>query len=316
MESIVDEVRRLSEEGIKEVTLLGQNVNSYSDESDIVHQGEEQKRAEDRLLSRGFKTVYKTRAHGLKFVDLLDKVSAVDPEMRVRFTSPHPKDFPDELLVLMKERPNICKQIHLPVQSGSSAVLERMRRGYTREAYLGLVKHIRSLIPQVSLSSDFIVGFCGETEADHHDTLNLVSSVGYDMAYMFAYSMREKTLAHRRYQDDVPEEVKQKRLRELIDLFYSIQATRVQADVGTEQLVLVEGPSRKSESDLSGKADGGRNIVFRRELLLDPKSNITRFPLPGDYVIVRIESCKGSTPIGRCLAFSSIKEFSLRGSCS
>lgn len=312
MDSIVDEVRRLSEEGIKEVMLLGQNVNSYSDESKIEHQTEERKREEDGLLSRGFKTLYKVQAHGLKFVDLLDKVSAVDPEMRIRFTSPHPKDFPDELLMLMKERPNICKQIHLPVQSGSSAVLERMRRGYTREAYLELVRHVRSLLPQVSLSSDFIVGFCGETEADHQDTLSLVTSVGYDMAYMFAYSMREKTLAHRRYQDDIPEEVKQRRLRELINLFYSIQTTKVQAEVGTEQLVLVEGPSRKSESDYSGKADGGRNIVFRREPLLDPRSNRMSLPQAGDYVTVRIESFKGSTPIGRCLAFSSIKEFSMK----
>ncbi|KAJ8385343.1 hypothetical protein AAFF_G00190590 [Aldrovandia affinis] len=184
--SILEEVRILSDQGVKEVNLLGQNVNSYRDTSEEQFCG-----TEPAKLSRGFSTVYRARKGGLRFADLLDRVSLINPEMRVRFTSPHPKDFPDEVLHLIQERGNICKQIHLPAQSGSSKVLQAMRRGYTREAYLELVANIRKIIPGVSLSSDFIAGFCGETEEDHQQTLCLLREVRYSVGFLFAYSMRK-----------------------------------------------------------------------------------------------------------------------------
>lgn len=209
--SILDEVQQLSDQGVKEITLLGQNVNSYRDLS----QSEFVVPDMETHLAKGFKTVYKNKKGGLRFSDLLDKVSLINPEIRIRylhikdrrhqlslytcinnmvisrFTSPHPKDFPDEVLHLMAERPNICKQIHLPAQSGNSAVLDRMRRGYTREAYLDLVHHIRNTLPNIYFSSDFIAGFCGETEEEFQDTLSLIDEVKYNNAYLFAYSMRE-----------------------------------------------------------------------------------------------------------------------------
>ncbi|CAO2142207.1 unnamed protein product [Urochloa humidicola] len=213
--SIVREVGELWKAGVKEVMLLGQNVNSYNDTSEV----EELEPGKNWQLSEGFSSMCKVKNMGLRFADLLDRLSLEYPEIRFRFTSPHPKDFPDELLYLMRGRYNICNLIHLPAQTGSTTVLERMRRGYTREAYLELVHKIRSVIPDVALSSDFITGFCGETEDEHADTLTLVRAVGYDMAYMLAYSMREKTHAHRNYEDDVPEDVKQRRLTELINTF-------------------------------------------------------------------------------------------------
>lgn len=211
--SILDEVRQLSDQGVKEITLLGQNVNSYRDlsQSEFVVPIDT-----ETHLAKGFKTVYKNKKGGLRFSDLLDKVSLINPEIRIRylyikekrhiniliylctinmiisrFTSPHPKDFPDEVLHLIAERPNICKQIHLPAQSGNSMVLDRMRRGYTREAYLDLVYHIRNILPNIYFSSDFIAGFCGETEEEFQDTLSLIDEVKYNNAYLFAYSMRE-----------------------------------------------------------------------------------------------------------------------------
>lgn len=306
--SIVEEVRRLSAEGIKEVTLLGQNVNSYCDTSilsstSIIEDSPTQ-------LSKGFRTIYKPKIGGKRFVNLLDQVSAVDGELRIRFTSPHPKDFPDDLLLLMAERLNICKQIHLPAQSGSSAVLENMRRGYTREAYIDLVNRIREIVPGVSLSSDFISGFCGESEEDHKLTLSLIKEVDYDMAYMYAYSMREKTAAHRKYADDVPEEVKQRRLAEVIDTFYTGLASKVQKTVGNHELVLVEGFSKKSVEDLAGRSDGGRTIVFPRKAIpTDQTSGSASIPQVGDYVHVRIERATGTTPIAEPTSLSSISTF-------
>uniref|UniRef100_G3VNV9 Mitochondrial tRNA methylthiotransferase CDK5RAP1 n=1 Tax=Sarcophilus harrisii TaxID=9305 RepID=G3VNV9_SARHA len=248
--SILEEVKKLSEQGLKEVTLLGQNVNSYRDNSEIQFNN-----AAPTNLSRGFSANYKMKKGGLRFADLLDQVSRIDPEMRIRFTSPHPKDFPDEVLHLIQERNNICKQIHLPAQSGSSRVLEIMRRGYTREAYLDLIHHIRETIPGVSLSSDFIAGFCGETEEDHLQTLSLLREVRYNVGFLFAYSMRQKTRAYHRLQDDVPEEVKQRRLAELITAFREGAAEANMAVVGHTQLILVEGPSKRSTTELCGRND-------------------------------------------------------------
>lgn len=184
--SIEREVRTLVEEqGIKEVTLLGQNVNSFRDLS------KEPQEPEAVQIVPGFKTVYKTKLGGLRFAELLERVANISPELRIRFTSPHPKDFPTAVLEVIKKYPNICKSLHIPAQSGNSAVLERMRRGYTREAYLELVQHIREILPGVSLSSDFICGFCGETEEEFADTLTLLDEVKYNVAYLFPYSMRE-----------------------------------------------------------------------------------------------------------------------------
>ncbi|KAK7086438.1 CDK5 regulatory subunit associated protein 1 [Halocaridina rubra] len=184
--SIVEEVKYLSEEGVKEVTLLGQNVNSYQDVS-ASQCGNSLVSDRETQTSRGFKTIYKPKKGGLRFVDLLYQVSDVNPEMRIRFTSPHPKDFPDEVLQLIRDRDNICSSIHLPAQCGSNRILNLMRRGYTREAYSELVSRIRAIIPNVTLSSDFICGFCSETDAEFEETLTLIKSVKYNYAFLFPY---------------------------------------------------------------------------------------------------------------------------------
>ena len=186
IDSIEREVRTLVEQqGIKEVTLLGQNVNSFRD---LSKEPQEPQIAE---LVPGFKTVYKTKLGGLRFAELLERVANISSELRIRFTSPHPKDFPTAVLEVIQSYPNICKSLHIPAQSGSSSVLERMRRGYTREAYLELIKDVRNLLPNVSLSSDFICGFCGETDEEFEETLTLIDEVKYNVAYLFPYSMRE-----------------------------------------------------------------------------------------------------------------------------
>uniref|UniRef100_A0A1A8VD82 Mitochondrial tRNA methylthiotransferase CDK5RAP1 n=1 Tax=Nothobranchius furzeri TaxID=105023 RepID=A0A1A8VD82_NOTFU len=291
--SILEEVRMLSDQGVKEVTLLGQNVNSYRDASEEQFCG-----SDVTKLSRGFNTVYRSKRGGLRFSDLLDRVSRVDPAMRIRFTSPHPKDFPDEVLHLISERRNICKQIHLPAQSGSNQVLQAMRRGYSREAYLDLVSNIKRIIPAVSLSSDFISGFCGETEDDHQQTLSLIREVGYNLGFLFAYSMRKKTHAFHRLQDDVPAHVKRRRLEECIDVFRE-EASRVNAAlVGSSQLVLVEGESKRSAKDLCGRTDGNVKVIF-------PKEDAASIHA-GDYVLVEILSATSQSLRGRALGHSNL----------
>lgn len=294
IESIVDEAKRLADSGVREITLLGQNVNSYCDESQAVSY-----RAHE--MSAGFTTLCKPKVGGRPFVELLDRVSAAVPNVRIRFTSPHPKDFPSVLLQLMGERPNICKQIHLPAQSGSSSVLERMRRGYTRATYLSLVDEIRQKVANVSLSSDFIVGFCGETEEEFQETLSLVRSVGYDMAYMFAYSMREKTMAHRRYIDDVLEDVKQRRLRELIDLFYAGLKERMLQSISSTVTLMIEGKSKRSDNQLAGRGDNNRTYVLPDEPVDCPGEARCRKPGIGDYVLAQVCHVSGTTPITKPL---------------
>lgn len=251
-------------------------------------------------MSRGFTAMSRAKSEGLRFVDLLDTLSRNNPETRFRFTSPHPKDFPDHLIELIKDRPNICKQIHLPAQSGSSKVLESMRRGYSREAYIELVHRIREQMPDVALSSDFIAGFCGETDDDHRQTLSLIQSADYDMAYLYAYSMREKTHAHRNMVDDVHPDIKQSRLRELIGEFYSRCKKRTRGYHGSRQLVLVDGISKRSSEFLSGRADNNKVVVF-------PKAAVDgTIPKRGDFVEVRVEKSSGLTLIGSPLRLSSI----------
>ncbi|XP_002192492.5 mitochondrial tRNA methylthiotransferase CDK5RAP1 isoform X2 [Taeniopygia guttata] len=289
--SILQEVRMLSDQGVKEVTLLGQNVNSFRDLSEVQFQS-----VTAPGLSRGFRTVYKAKQGGLRFSHLLDQVSRIDPEMRIRFTSPHPKDFPDEVLQLIQERHNICKHLHLPAQSGSTRVLEAMRRGYTREAYLELVHHVRDSIPGVSLSSDFIAGFCGETEEDHLQTVSLLREVRYNIGFLFAYSMRQKTRAHHRLQDDVPADVKKQRLEQLIATFRE-EAARANAElVGRAQLVLVEGPSKRSASELCGRNDGNIKVIFPDTELEDAaERKAPGRAQPGDYVMVKVTSASSQT---------------------
>lgn len=308
VESIVREVGELWKEGVKEVMLLGQNVNSYNDISEV----KDTESGSNWKLSEGFSSRCKVKSMGLRFSDLLDRLSTEYPEMRFRFTSPHPKDYPDELLYLMRDRYNICNSIHLPAQTGSTTVLERMRRGYTREAYLELVQKIRSIISDVGISSDFICGFCGETEEDHADTLSLVRAVGYDMAYMFAYSLREKTHAHRNYTDDVPDSIKQRRLTELIEAFRESTGQCFDSQVGTVQLVLVEGPNKKNpEKELTGKSDRGHRVSF----LGVPVPNAVeadreqRIPKIGEYVEVRIVKSTRASLFGEALARTTLSSF-------
>ncbi|XP_020099915.1 CDK5RAP1-like protein [Ananas comosus] len=305
--SIVREVGELWKEGVKEVMLLGQNVNSYNDASEV----ENLEPGSNWRLSEGFSSMCKVKNMGLRFSDLLDRLSIEFPEMRFRFTSPHPKDFPDDLLYLMRDRYNVCQSIHLPAQTGSTTVLERMRRGYTREAYLDLVQKIRDIIPDVGLSSDFICGFCGETEEEHADTLTLIRAVGYDMAYMFAYSMRERTHAHRNYVDDVPDGIKQRRLTELIEAFRESTGQRYDSQIGTVQLVLVEGPNKRApETELVGKSDRGHRVSFlnvpiKHSFEADGLQN----PKIGDFVEVNILKSTRASLFGAAVSRTSLSFF-------
>ncbi|XP_071875230.1 CDK5RAP1-like protein [Bombus fervidus] len=307
IDSIVKEVQSLSDNGVKEVILLGQNVNSYRDTSQSEFYVNNYT---ETHLAEGFKTVYKNKKGGRRFAELLDEVSRINPEMRIRFTSPHPKDFPDEVLQLIAERPNICKQIHLPAQSGNSVVLERMRRGYTREAYIDLVHHIREIIPNMCFSSDFITGFCGETEEEFQDTLSLIELVKYNKAFFFSYSMREKTTAHRRYKDDVPPSVKQNRLERMISTHKTEVENVNKLQIGQLQLVLVEQASRRSNENLQARNDGNTRIVIPSMTIPTGKySNDTRSIEIGDYVVVKIEAANSHSLTGTPLYHSSIAEY-------
>ena len=238
VESILREVRDLRDKGYKEVTLLGQNVNSYS--------GERQEVRGERIL----------------FPELLRRVAEEVPEMRVRFTTSHPKDMSDETLKVIAEMPNVCKHIHLPVQSGSDRILKLMNRKYTREWYLDRVAAIRRIIPDCGLSTDIFVGYCSETEEDHQLSLSLMREVGYDSAFMFKYSERPGTYAAKHLPDDVPEEEKIRRLNELIALQTDISAQQNKKDEGKEFDVLVEGFSKRSREQLCGRTEQNKMVVF------------------------------------------------------
>lgn len=250
-------------------------------------------------LVSGFKTVYKTKLGGLRFGELLERVANISPELRIRFTSPHPKDFPTSLLEVINSYPNICKSLHIPAQSGSSAVLERMRRGYTREAYLELIKEVRNILPNVSLSSDFICGFCGETEDDFQQTLSLIEEVKYNVAFLFPYSMREKTTAFRRFTDDVPEEVKLARLHRMVDKFRESAQYLNEKMIGSKQLILIEDVSKRSEKEVYGRCDGNIKVII-------PKSE--KYSI-GDYVAVEVVSATSQVLKGRALEKISLKDF-------
>ena len=267
--SILSECARLVEAGYKEVTVLGQNVNSY------------------RFLQDSMT---------VDFAELLQRISFVSPELRIRYSTSHPKDCSDDLLHLHRERPNVCNYIHLPVQHGNTEVLERMRRTYSRDEYLRLIERARTLAPDISLSTDIIAGFCGETEVQHRDTLSLMEQVRYDYAYTFMYSERPDTYAARKYEDDIPEEVKKRRLSEIIALQQRISLERNQEEIGREHVVLVEGESKRSTRQLCGRTDTNKMVVFDRETYE-----------PGEYVRVRITGCTSATlladPLGRTTLF-------------
>ncbi|XP_801957.4 CDK5 regulatory subunit-associated protein 1 [Strongylocentrotus purpuratus] len=319
IDSIVDEIRALSDQGVKEVTVLGQNVNSYRDVSEESYYSNSANEgsavSEPTRLARGFKSIYKPKKGGRRFADLLERVALVDPEMRIRFTSPHPKDFPDEVLYAIRDFPNICNQLHLPAQSGSTKVLQLMRRGYSREAYLELVDHVQTAIPGVALSSDFIAGFCGETEEDHEDTMSLLRLVKYNYAFLFAYSMRQKTHAYHKMQDDVPEEVKQRRLREMITVCRDGMAEINATHVGAKQLVLLEGTSKRSEKDLVGRNDANTRVVIPNTPIPacngHHHGNNNQSMKPGDYIAVEITESNSQVLKGRPLYHTTLAGFSL-----
>ncbi len=259
LDGVVREVAELAAKGFREVTLLGQNVNSYLDE-------------------------------GSDFADLLVAVAAIDPALRVRFTTSHPQDMSDKLIVAIAEHANICSYIHLPFQSGSTRILELMNRTYTREHYLGLVERIRLRIPGAALSTDVIAGFPTETGEDHRETLSLMEEVRFDGAYMFKYSPRENTKAWK-MGDDVPDDVKGRRLEEIIDLQRRISLELNRAAVGRTETILLEGPSKRSELEWIGRTDTNKSVIVTKD----------DFAI-GDYIDVRITSATSATLFGEQLS--------------
>lgn len=265
--SIVAEATELFERGYREVTLLGQNVDSYK-----------------WLNPETEKTV--------SFAELLEMTALVHPDLRVRFSTSHPKDMTDEVLHTMARHENICKYIHLPVQSGNSRILELMNRTYDREWYLGRIEAIERILPGCAISSDIITGFCTETEAEHQDTLSMMQRANYSMSYMFAYSERPGTPAAKKYADDVPEEVKKSRLNEVIHLQNQISLRHNQADIGKTFKVLIEGDSKRSDLEFKGRNTQNKVVVFPKAPGL----------VPGSYTQVRIHTVTGATLIGEIVA--------------
>jgi tRNA-2-methylthio-N6-dimethylallyladenosine synthase len=271
--TIVAECQDLFDKGYREVTLLGQNVDSYR--WNISAKGEVKNEAEPTT----------------NFAQLMEMVALVSPLLRVRFSTSHPKDMTNDVLQMMAKYENICSYIHLPVQSGHTDVLYRMNRGYSREWYLERIAAIKSIIPGCAISTDIITGFCGETAQEHEETLSLMDIVQYDFAYMFKYSERPKTLAERRFKDDVPEEEKGLRLNEIIEKQLAHSLASNQRMVGTIQKVLIEGNSKRSEEHLCGRTGSNAMVVF-------PKENQEK----GNYVQVRITDCTSATLLGEIVA--------------
>lgn len=265
--SIINECRDLFENGYKEVTLLGQNVDSYYfvDEPN------------DRVVT---------------FAKLMEEVAQISPLLRVRFSTSHPKDITDDVLHTMAKYENICNYIHLPVQSGSSRILQLMNRTYTREWYMARVDRIREIIPDCGISSDIIAGFCTEEEKDHKDTLSIMEYSRYDFSYMFFYSERPGTLAQRRYKDDIPEEVKKRRLQEIVEIQNKLSQESNKKDIGKIFTVLIEGDSKKNDKEWKGRNSQNKVIVF-------PKENYSL--KNGDYVQVKVLDCTQATLLGRII---------------
>lgn len=263
--SIIQECEALFNDGYREVTLLGQNVDSYH-------------------------WINGDTNEAVSFARLMEKVALISPLLRVRFSTSHPKDITDDVLFTIKKYENICNYIHLPVQSGSSRVLQMMNRTYSREWYISKVDRIREIIPDCGLSTDMIAGFCTETEEDHLQSLSLMEYCKYDLAYLYFYSERPGTLAARRFEDDVRLDVKKRRLQELVNLYRDHSLISMQKDVGKIFKVLAEGYSKKSENELHGRADNNKVVVF-------PKESFKK----GDYVMVKITSCTAGTLLGKAI---------------
>ncbi|MCE7057029.1 tRNA (N6-isopentenyl adenosine(37)-C2)-methylthiotransferase MiaB [Algoriphagus sp. AGSA1] len=276
--SIVEEAKQLFSQGYKEVTLLGQNVDSYK------WSPEENNKARLNKKEEQVSTV-------INFANLLEMVALVDPSLRIRFSTSHPKDITDEVLYTMKKYDNICKYIHLPAQSGNSRVLEMMNRTYDREWYLERVAKIREILgEECGISSDMITGFCSETEEEHQDTLSLMDIVKFDFSYMFFYSERPGTLAAKKYADDIPLEVKKRRLAEVITKQSSLSHERNKLDLGKEQLILIEGTSKKSAEELKGRNSANKVVIV-------PTGNYSK----GDYIKVKITDCTPATLFGEVI---------------
>ena len=265
LQSILGECQTLFDQGYREVTLLGQNVDSYH-----------------WINEAGNETV--------TFALLLEQVALISPLLRVRFSTSHPKDITDDVLFTIAKYDNICNYIHLPVQSGNTRVLQMMNRTYSREWYLAKVDRIREIIPDCGISTDMIAGFCTETEEEHQDSLSLMEYCRYDLAYLYFYSERPGTLAARRFTDDVPLEVKKRRLQEMVDLYRRHSLISMQKEVGKTFKVLVEGPSKKTDEDFQGRTDQNKVVIF-------PRENFKK----GDYVWIKIESCTAGTLLGRAV---------------
>jgi tRNA-2-methylthio-N6-dimethylallyladenosine synthase len=268
-ETIVNECHDLYKNGYREVTLLGQNVDSYR--WNITNKGQ--------IKNPDLPTV--------NFAQLMECVAQVSPNLRVRFSTSHPKDMTDDVLHAMAKYENLCDYIHLPVQSGNSDVLKRMNRGYSREWYLDRINAIHKIIPDCAISTDIISGFCGETDVEHLETLSLMDEVKYDFAYMFKYSERPKTLAERKFEDDIPEDVKSKRLTEIIEKQLGYALASNQNRIGMVEKVLVEGESKRSSEMFCGRTSRNSMVVF-------PRADVKK----GDYVLVKITDCTSATLLG------------------
>lgn len=264
--SIVTEAQDLYNRGFKEVTLLGQNVDSYYWTPDL--------------------------AEPVTFAKLLEMVALVSPELRVRFSTSHPKDITEDVLRTMAKYENICKYIHLPVQSGNTRILQLMNRTYTREWYMAKVRQIKEILPSCGISSDVITGFCTETEEEHQDTLSIMEFSEYDMSYMFFYSERPGTLAARRYKDDIPESIKKRRLQEIVELQGRLSLESNKRDIGKTFKVLIEGESKRSEKDWMGRNTHNKVVVFNKG-----NHNYSK----GDYVIVKVNDCTQATLLGEII---------------
>ncbi|MBW3466447.1 tRNA (N6-isopentenyl adenosine(37)-C2)-methylthiotransferase MiaB [Arthrospiribacter ruber] len=277
--SIVNEAKELFQKGYKEVTLLGQNVDSYK------WSPEENNKARLNKKEEEVSAV-------VNFANLLEMVAKVSPQLRIRFSTSHPKDITDEVLYTMKKYDNICKYIHLPVQSGNSRVLEMMNRTYDRDWYLDRVRAIREILgDECGISSDMIAGFCTETEEEHQDTLSIMDIVKYDFSYMFFYSERPGTLAAKKYADDIPLEVKKRRLAEIIEKQSALSLERNKLDVGKIQEILIEGTSKRSEEQLKGRNSANKVVII-------PNNGLKA----GDYAMVRITDCSPATLFGEIVS--------------
>ncbi|WPP51134.1 tRNA (N6-isopentenyl adenosine(37)-C2)-methylthiotransferase MiaB [Catalinimonas niigatensis] len=278
--SIINEAKTLFEQGYREVTLLGQNVDSYKWSPEVNNKARLDARLEKAEV---FKVI--------NFANLLEMVALVNPDLRIRFSTSHPKDITDEVLHTMKKYDNICKYIHLPAQSGNTRVLELMNRTYTRDWYINRVNAIRRILGEdCGISSDMIAGFCTETEEEHQDTLTLMDYVKYDFSYMFYYSERPGTLAAKKFKDDIPLEVKKKRLQEIIEKQQTISTERNRKDIGKVFKVLVEGTSKRSVEDLQGRNSANKVVIF-------PKETYSK----GEYVNVRVKDCTAATLLGEAV---------------